>query len=184
MPDDKKLIHFVWTGTQAQPATMTSAIKKFAELNPSCQVVVWTEGKLLASNPGTACQMPNVAARDIEKIAPAYGAASDVVRYKILHECGGVYLDLDTQAKAPIPDSVFSGTPLFGKALGQLSESAIACPAGSGVIKSLLDSLAAEEAAPKGPKIGGHRAVQALAGKVGTFPENCVSTPTTSTTTT
>jgi hypothetical protein len=85
-----KLIHFVWLGEL--PAWAQVNIDAAAALNPDWTVHVHGEGSLAAEYAAAYHR-----ARDVQTRA-------DYIRYSVLHEQGGLYMDADCRSVKPLPE--------------------------------------------------------------------------------
>ena len=83
-------IHFVWLGSEV-PELYLGLIRRCGELNPGWQVKVWREeeiGKLVRSM-GTRLT-PRLRQKNL-----TLSTKSDLARYHIIAQAGGIYLDTD-----------------------------------------------------------------------------------------
>lgn len=91
-----RTLHYVWLGDQAMHPLMQEWQKRWAELHPGWEIKTWREipglpRHLLASGDELVeCRCPDYLAA-----CPTYAKRSDVWRYDILEQLGGVYLDTD-----------------------------------------------------------------------------------------
>lgn len=97
-----KILHFVWIDVDlnrddAPPDEMGSNIERWRELNPTWTVRVWSSSKVVEAFP------------DFAEEIRSYRVASwqsDLIRYRILYEYGGLYLDTDIYPLRPLPESI------------------------------------------------------------------------------
>lgn len=83
-----KIIHYCWFGKGLMPKSQKDCIKGWHKLMPDYQIIRWDESNF-----------------DLEKFPLAnyachvkkYALASDVCRYNVLAEFGGIYLDTDVE---------------------------------------------------------------------------------------
>jgi mannosyltransferase OCH1-like enzyme len=88
-----KIIHQIWLGDQAQRPQRW--IDTWIRAHPDWQHHVWTEANLPAlQNERQYATMP------------AYCGRADIVRYELLHQFGGVYIDADSECIAPLSDDL------------------------------------------------------------------------------
>ena len=83
-----KIIHYCWFGKGLMPKSQRDCIKGWKRLMPDYQVIRWDESNFdLDSFPLAkyACEVKK------------YALASDVCRYNVLSEHGGIYLDTDVE---------------------------------------------------------------------------------------
>lgn len=109
-----KVLHYIWIGDSKMPEIMNSWREKWISLNPQMKVRVWRsvpglpihflrEGDQLLE-----CRYPDYLAK-----CPTLSKRSDVWRYEILEQLGGVYLDTDMEPIRPLEnmldDMAFAG---------------------------------------------------------------------------
>lgn len=83
-----KVIHYIWLGGKPLPKIAKKCIKTWKKFCPDYQIKRWDESNLNIDI------FPYVRqAYDAKKFA----FASDVLRYKILYDEGGIYLDIDVK---------------------------------------------------------------------------------------
>ncbi len=87
------LLHFVWVGPP-MPDLFAGFVDGWADLHPSWDVKVWGEDDLT--------DLTNQAIYDSARGDHAGQLRSDVARYEILRDHGGVYLDCDMEPLRPI----------------------------------------------------------------------------------
>ena len=98
--DIPRLIHFIWVSKQlSDPEHLPLRVKKniegWAKLNPNMRIVLWT-------NQSVQKYFPELVAKFHQITPPALIA--DILRYKILDQFGGLYLDTDIVAlKSVVP---------------------------------------------------------------------------------
>lgn len=118
-----KIIHFVWVGTYKLPQKNMKRIMDWQAANPDFEVYLWTDKKSTPeriwgeygsqfqalkveelpknlSIPIVKCieeeKISNPIIRhEIDQLLPNYGAASDLLRYRLLYKYGGAYFDSD-----------------------------------------------------------------------------------------
>ena len=88
-----KIIHYIWLGGNPLPKIAEKCLKSWKKFCPDYQIIKWDETNLnLDIN--TYCRQ----AYDEKK----YAFASDVLRFDILKNNGGIYLDIDVELLKPI----------------------------------------------------------------------------------
>ncbi len=92
------IIHFIWVSSNLQapehlPKRVVENIQGWAKLNPNVRVMLWT-------NESIRTYFPKLVPTFKRIDAPALIA--DVMRYKILDQYGGLYLDTDIEALKPV----------------------------------------------------------------------------------
>jgi mannosyltransferase OCH1-like enzyme len=105
-----KVIHYVWLGQNPMHPLMLEWQEKWRELHPGWSTKVWTHVPDLPPHL-LACGDELVECRCPAYLAdcPSYAKRSDVWRYEILYQLGGVYLDTDfepVRCLEPILDDV------------------------------------------------------------------------------
>lgn len=138
-------IHFVWVGSPPPPEVV-QRIDTWAEVCPDFEVVLWHETALLSLlDRGTTLES-DVGRRLWESsLNPA--AASDVARFVILHEFGGIYLDTDMDANRSLTalldlDNGF----VVRESRWLLVASALGLPRGSSFARNALELMEGERA--------------------------------------
>lgn len=103
-----KIIHYCWFGKGVMPKSQRDCIKGWKRLMPDYQIIRWDESNFdLEKFPlaNYACQVKK------------YALASDVCRYNVLAEYGGIYLDTDVELfqrfDAFLDCNFFSGIELY-----------------------------------------------------------------------
>lgn len=98
-----KIIHYCWFGNNKKSKLITRCIKSWHEFCPDYEIIEWNE-----SNFDVNC---------CEYVRQAYeqkkwGFVSDYVRFFVINQMGGIYVDTDVQFVKPIDDlldSKFAG---------------------------------------------------------------------------
>lgn len=121
-----KIIHQIWLGSNLPPASFRQFAHSWKIHNPKCKYYLWTDknvGKLKLHNQLLFDSLKN------------YGAKSDVLRYELLQQYGGVYVDVDFECLATIPEMLFketfvgglqfNGSPEIGNAFLMASQDSI-----------------------------------------------------------
>lgn len=91
-----KVLHYVWLGEKPMHPLMQEWQQKWVALHPDWEVKTWREVEglpphlLACENELVECRCPAYLAS-----CPTYAKRSDVWRYEILEQLGGVYLDAD-----------------------------------------------------------------------------------------
>jgi mannosyltransferase OCH1-like enzyme len=91
-----KIIHIIWIGDQSKKPT--KCIDTWIKKNPDYEVRVWGNNQVQATNWKNYRQLHEMLGKY------DYAGASDVMRYEILYEHGGVYVDADTYCVKPLED--------------------------------------------------------------------------------
>jgi mannosyltransferase OCH1-like enzyme len=91
-----KIIHIIWIGDQSKKPT--KCIDTWIKKNPDYEVRVWGNNQVQGTNWKNYRQLHDMI------IKQDWAGASDVMRYEILYEHGGVYVDADTYCVKPLED--------------------------------------------------------------------------------
>lgn len=83
--------HQIWLGRQPMPPEFLAWQKTWTALNPDWEWKLWTESNLPSS------QWP-----ELIQLAHGYSQLSNIYRYEILNNEGGVYVDTDCECLKPI----------------------------------------------------------------------------------
>lgn len=90
-----KVIHYIWLGGKPLPKFIKRCIKSWKKFCPDYKIKRWDETNLNLDE----CKF----AKDAYK-AKKFAFASDYFRFKILHEQGGIYLDVDVELIKSLDD--------------------------------------------------------------------------------
>jgi len=91
-----KIIHIIWIGDQSKKPAQ--CIDTWIKKNPEYEVKVWGNNQVQGTNWKNYRQLHDML------IKKDFAGASDVMRYEILYEHGGVYVDADTYCIKPLED--------------------------------------------------------------------------------
>jgi inositol phosphorylceramide mannosyltransferase catalytic subunit len=89
-----KKLHFIWIGDESKKPV--KCIDTWMKKNPDYEVKVWGNNQLQTVNWKNHRQLHDM----LDK--KDYAGASDVMRYEILYEHGGIYIDADTFCVKPL----------------------------------------------------------------------------------
>ena len=78
------IIHRIWLGKKTMPDEFTQFGRSWELLHPGWESVLWTDSNL-----------PKLINQDAFDQAPSYAAKADILRYEILLQYGGLYVDTD-----------------------------------------------------------------------------------------
>jgi glycosyltransferase involved in cell wall biosynthesis len=129
-----KIIHQIWIGPKKPPSYM----KNWAKLNPSFQYILWDNERVsnfLIKNK-----------KQYDLFGDKYHGKSDILRYEILHEYGGVYFDADCEPNRPLDDSLLD-TDFFScylnekKRNNRLANGIIGCVKGHKLMLEMIDHI-------------------------------------------
>lgn len=90
-----KVIHYIWIGGNPEPKLLQKCKKSWKKYCPDYEIKRWDESNLDLSKYQFAKD-----AYDAKK----WAFASDVIRFDVLNEFGGVYLDTDVELLKPIDE--------------------------------------------------------------------------------
>ena len=91
-----KIIHIIWIGDQSKKPT--KCIDTWIKKNLDYEVRIWGNNQVQGTNWKNYRQLHDMI------IKQDWAGASDVMRYEILYEHGGVYVDADTYCVKPLED--------------------------------------------------------------------------------
>ena len=86
-----RLVHQIWIGPKKRPDIWMDTVKSFCETQ-DFEYVLWDDKKV------SELKMVNQSFYDKE---PTYNGKSDILRYEILYQYGGVYIDADSVILKP-----------------------------------------------------------------------------------
>lgn len=90
-----KVIHYCWFGRGKKPEVFQKCLASWKKYAPDYEIVEWNEDNFdLAAIPFAQ------EAYDCRK----YAFTSDVVRFSVIYEHGGIYLDTDVELLAPLDE--------------------------------------------------------------------------------
>ena len=105
-----KVIHYIWLGGNPLPPMVLKCMETWKKFCPDWEIKRWDESNLdIDINP--YCRQ----AYDAKK----YAFASDVLRFKVLKDNGGVYLDVDVELLKPL-DDLLEQTAFAGFEMGSV----------------------------------------------------------------
>lgn len=82
-----KIVHQIWLGGNMPEAEQKMVEQVKTNLGDDWSYMLWTEKDI--------AKLSNFANEELYNQTPNYGQKSDLLRYNILHEIGGVYMDTD-----------------------------------------------------------------------------------------
>jgi mannosyltransferase OCH1-like enzyme len=86
-----RLLHFIWIGSPV-PEKYRQNVEAFRVHNPDWMVRVWTDERV---------RELDLRNRDLFDAETNMGAKADILRYELVHQFGGVYLDIDMRSHGP-----------------------------------------------------------------------------------
>lgn len=99
------VIHFIWLGPRSFPPESVENVRTWISLNPGWKVKFWTDRD--REPPCEGMEKMLVQDFHFDKLGKCYeesqnwGEKSDLLRYEILHQQGGVYVDHDASCLRP-----------------------------------------------------------------------------------
>ena len=119
-----KVIHYCWFGRGEKPELVIKCLKSWKEFCPDYQIIEWNEDNYdIASAPLFVRQALE---------AKKWAFATDYIRYQLVYEHGGIYLDTDVEVVRCL-DSFLSNDAYFGF---QKTSNKVASGLGFGAIKN------------------------------------------------
>ena len=95
-----KIIHYCWFGGKGLPESAEKCIDSWKKFFPDYEIKEWNESNFDINY----CDYTKEAYE-----AKKWAFVSDVARFKILHENGGLYFDTDVEVIKPFDDIISSG---------------------------------------------------------------------------
>lgn len=96
-----KSIHFIWLGPKPFPLASVENVRMWMAKHPDWEINFWTDRNRPSPCPGMKKRLINSLSftqlRDYFVISDNYGEQSDLLRYEILFQEGGVYVDHDVK---------------------------------------------------------------------------------------
>lgn len=99
-----KIIHQLWIGPKPPP---TKFMDTWRDKNPEFQYIRWNEDELIKRNMKLQCVEK---INDIEEI----NGKADIIRWEILYEYGGIFVDADSICIEPVDDHLMSKKAFMG----------------------------------------------------------------------
>jgi glycosyltransferase involved in cell wall biosynthesis len=126
-----KIIHQIWIGPKKRPKYM----EKWVEMNPDFEYILWDNERVsnfLIKNK-----------KQYDLFGDKYHGKSDILRYEILHQYGGIYFDADCEPIKPLDESLLD-TDFFScylnekKRNNRLANGIIGCVAGHRIMSDMI----------------------------------------------
>ncbi len=96
-----KDIHFIWIGPKPFPRESVENVRTWMAKNPDCTFHFWTDRPRPTPMPGMKTRRVQdlnfLKLRDCFSKSDNYGEKSDILRYEILYQEGGIYVDHDVK---------------------------------------------------------------------------------------
>lgn len=94
-----KTIHFIWLGGKPWPDSVRKCIESWKKYAPEFKIQEWGDRDF------HKMEVPNCIKKAYENKKWAF--VSDFMRFKILYEFGGLYLDTDVEMMKPVDDVIW-----------------------------------------------------------------------------
>lgn len=149
-PQIPPLIHLIWLGSPP-PQNVQLAVSSWQKHHPTWEVKLWTEKDLIDfrwSSPRTEAYFKN---------GKNWAEKSDIFRFEILYQYGGIYSDTDVICLKSLDPLLHTGAAFIAcfesnkiKRLGRplIGSAIVAATQGHSVIKSCIDHSKSAEEAP------------------------------------
>jgi len=86
-----KIIHQIWIGPKKKPNIWTDTWEKdYMVMYPEYQYILWSDDNVI----NVLSKYPLL--HEMYELENLWSAKSDILRYVILYECGGIYIDADS----------------------------------------------------------------------------------------
>ncbi|MBI2775496.1 hypothetical protein HYX58_05805 [Candidatus Dependentiae bacterium] len=147
-----KIIHIIWLGSPF-PKKYINWMNSWKLYHPDWSIIIWND---------EMAKSLHLVNRDLYEKAANYGEASDILRYEILYQFGGLYIDTDYECVKPFDsfhksaDFYGSMMPLWGCQAGEvwLINGILGSKPGHPFLKKLIDSLKDERATYIADRVG------------------------------
>ncbi len=134
-----RLLHQIWVGPYRMPVREQAFVDRMRRTNPGWQHVLWNNNNLPPLTGHAKQQF------DWRMSLGDYAFAADILRIALLHDFGGVYVDVDTEPKATLSGFLPQCAAMFrhhGPDDLTLSNDFIAFRRGHPLAKFLLSTMA------------------------------------------
>ncbi len=101
-----KIIHYCWFGHNEKPELILKCIESWKKYCPDYEIIEWNEDNFDVN----FCSYSKKAYEQ-----KRWGYVTDPIRFKIIYEHGGIYMDADAELIAPI-DEYLNNSAFFGYA--------------------------------------------------------------------
>lgn len=135
-----RVIHVIWIGDQRLKPI--DSIQTWQKMNPSFVLKVWGNAELASRSWRNALHMKSMWSKELAGVA-------DMMRYEILFDEGGIYVDADSKCIRPLDDFLLEHDPFacWESELvrpGLIHNGFIGSSPGSSLLKSVIDDIANE----------------------------------------
>jgi len=132
-----KRLHFIWLGSEL-PTEYQANIDTWIEHNPKHEVFVWTDDEV-----DKIMDVQEDRIKDMFESAKNFGQKSDILRYVILYNFGGIYSDIDFICLGDFSDlenvNFFAGICLERDF--QLNNGLMACSPKHKILENILERI-------------------------------------------
>jgi mannosyltransferase OCH1-like enzyme len=129
-----KIIHQIWLGSPI-PSKYDGWCKSWKKFHPDFEYKLWTEKDILDLG-----LVNEVAFFESKNLA----VKSDIARYEILYQLGGIYADTDFECLARFDDKLMSVSCFLGQVFSpepEFNNALMGCVPGSPLMKLMIQSL-------------------------------------------
>ena len=111
IPKVPKVFHFIWVGPKKFPENSIKNVESWMKYHPDWTFKFWTDSEFRESPVDSMekhliNEIPFQYVRPFLKMTDNYGEQSDLIRYEILYNEGGIYLDHDIECFEPFDNLV------------------------------------------------------------------------------
>jgi mannosyltransferase OCH1-like enzyme len=127
-----KLIHQIWIGPHSGPEPL---MRTWQQKNPDWDYCLWTEETL-----------PKLRNQEAYEATPEWSGKADIIRYELLFDYGGFFIDADSRCLRPLPDDLldnecFAVWENEELRKGLISNGYLASVPGCLLMKALIDQI-------------------------------------------
>jgi len=132
-----KIIHQLWIGPRPPPTKMMASWK---EKHPDYEYILWNEEELVRRGIELECL-------DIINDVDALHGKADIIRWEILYQYGGIFLDADSYCLEPLDPDLFLTKPCWATyenenmREGLIANGNMGTVAGHPLIRAIIDTI-------------------------------------------
>jgi GR25 family glycosyltransferase involved in LPS biosynthesis len=93
-----RILHFIWVGNQSLPLKKAQFLRRWMKHHRDWQIMLWTD----CEDCGIQSRVQDLATYRLIQSARSLAQKADIARYQIVHDYGGIYVDLDFDNFAPL----------------------------------------------------------------------------------
>ena len=144
--DVPERLHFIWIGSQI-PLKYIKNIESFRTQNKQYEIYVWVDRNSslqMLQNQSFHVQKIQTSLlinREIYEQETNYGAKSDILRYELVFQYGGIYFDIDSVALKPLDGNFRKAFVIFSPGYKNLSNAVFGFAKKSSFLHFVLKSL-------------------------------------------